>query len=59
MVKEAQKLVRQEEKKKKREALAAARDAGEDVESLASSTLLSEKSGSKKSQAKVQDQRSA
>jgi hypothetical protein len=49
MVKEAQKLVRQEEKKKKREALAAARDAGEDVESLASSTLLSEKSGSKKS----------
>lgn len=50
MVKEAQKLARLEEKKKKREALADARAAGEDVESLASSTLLSEKSGSKKSQ---------
>jgi hypothetical protein len=33
--------------------LAAARDAGEDVESIASSTLLSEKSGSKKSKANV------
>lgn len=48
MVKEAQKLARQEEKRKKREALAAARAAGEDVESLASSTLYSEKSGSKR-----------
>jgi len=38
-----------EEKKKKREALEAARVDGVDVESLASSTLLSEKSGSKKS----------
>ena len=33
MVKEAEKLIRQEEKKKKREQYEAARDAGEDVES--------------------------
>ena len=49
MVEEAQKLIRKEEKKRKREAMAMARANGEDVESLASSTLLSEKSGSKKS----------
>lgn len=48
MVKEAQKLARQEEKRKKREALAAARANGEEVESLASSTLYSDKSGAKK-----------
>jgi hypothetical protein len=49
MVEEAQKLIRKEEKKRKREAMAVARANGEDVESLVSSTLLSEKSGSKKS----------
>jgi hypothetical protein len=38
-----------EEKKRKREQMVIARANGEDVESLASSTLLSEKSGSKKS----------
>ena len=58
MVKEAQKLARQEEKKKKREALAEARAAGEEVESLASSTLYSEKSG-KKSGKTPADQKSA
>jgi hypothetical protein len=49
MVKEAQKLARKQEKVKQRDALAAAREAGEDIESVASSTLYSEKSGSKRS----------
>lgn len=49
MVEEAQKLIRKEEKKRKRDAMAMARANGEDIESLASSTLLSDKSGSKKS----------
>ena len=49
MVKEAQRLARKEEKRRQREALQAARAAGEDVESLGSSTLYSEKSGSKRS----------
>jgi hypothetical protein len=53
MVKEAEKLIRQEERKKKREQLEAARDAGEDVESIASSGPMSDKSASKKSQAKA------
>jgi len=55
MVKEAEKLMRQEEKKKKREALIAAKDAGEDVESLASSNIVSDKSKSKKSRMNEQD----
>jgi len=38
-----------EERKRKRDQQLQARENGEDVESLASSTLLSEKSGSKKS----------
>lgn len=61
MVKEAEKLIRQEEKRKKREQLDAARDAGEDVESMASSGPMSDKSASKKSHAKrtVMDERSA
>ena len=53
MVKEAEKLIRQEEKKKKREQLEQARDNGEDVESLASSGPMSDKSASKKSHAKA------
>ncbi len=49
MIQEAQRLARKEDKRKKRERILEARAAGEDVESLASSTLYSEKSGSKKS----------
>ena len=47
MVKEAQKLARQEDKRKLKEALAQARAAGEEVESMVSSTLYSDKSGKK------------
>lgn len=50
MVKEAQKLARKVEKGKQRDAIAAAREAGDDIDSVASSTLYSEKSGSKRSQ---------
>jgi len=60
MIREAQKLVRQEEKRKKREERAVMKDGdGDDAESMGSSNIVSEKSGSKKSRVNVQDQRSA
>ena len=52
-VEEAEKLARKEERIKMRQLIKEARDAGEDLESLASSTLYSEKSHSKKSQLKT------
>lgn len=53
MVREAQKMVRKEEKRKQREALAAARAAGEDIASDYSSSVggPSDHSASKKSKA--------
>lgn len=59
MVKEAQKLARLEDKKKQREALMAERANGGDVDSLASSTVYSEKSGSKKAGKMTNDQKSS
>lgn len=61
MVKEAEKLIRQEERIKKREQFQANREAGDDGESIASSGPMSDKSASKKSHAKaaMQDGRSA
>jgi hypothetical protein len=53
-------LVRQQEKKKKMEAMMAERDPNDmDNDSLASSNVLSDKSGSKKSRPNMQDQKSA
>jgi hypothetical protein len=49
IIKEAEKLARKEERVKMRQLIKEAREAGEDLESLASSTLYSEKSHSKKS----------
>ena len=49
MIEQARRIARKEERNKKRQQMAEARANGEDVESQISSTLQSEKSGSKKS----------
>lgn len=55
ILKEAEKIARREERRKIRELIQESKATGEDVESIASSTLYSEKSASKKSKGKTDD----